>query len=141
MLRDTSGDDASILVSPHCKVATQQLSSASAQLSRVVYRSKVGRFGWLLQNATKHLLVIASICRETPPKNLKFPSTLSSFFLHHAGLFPSSPSNPRPDPGPIHIVCVVSKVWVRDPYRGSEEPNFTNSLLKMEITELYTLIS
>lgn len=68
MLRDTSGDYSSLLVSLDFKVTTQQLSSASMQLSRVVYRSKVGRFGWLLQNTTEHLLVVASICRETPPK-------------------------------------------------------------------------
>lgn len=68
MLQDTSGEYASLLVSLDRKVTTQQLSSSLMQLSRVVYHSKVGRFGWLLQNTTEHLLVIASICRETPPK-------------------------------------------------------------------------
>lgn len=114
MLRDTSGEHASILVSPHCKVATQQLSSASAQLSRVVYRSKVGRFGWLLQNATNHLLVIASICRETPPKNLKFPSTLSSFFFFFPpprGALPLLPLKPTSRPRTSsHCVCGLQSV-------------------------------
>lgn len=100
-----------------CKVTTAP--AQPVQLSRVVYRSRGGRPGWLLQNTTEHLLVIASIClspKGKPLPKLKVPIhfvEIFFFFLHY--LWPLLPFTPRLNPGSIHSVCVVSKVWFRDP--------------------------
>lgn len=135
MLRDTSGGYASLLVSLYCKVATQQLRSTSVQLS-CSSSSVDDLVGCCRIRLNTYWSSHPSVAKPLP--KLKVPIHFVEIFfpplcggMGGGGALPLLPFKPTSKPRTYShcacvYVCVVSKVWVRDPYRGSEVPNFTN---------------